>query len=70
MSYQRAYHRYLVAELVFLVMLALADALHFGLVDGVDLVLVIAPLVDHSDEDVDLLVIAVVVAQIALQLAQ
>lgn len=51
-------------------MLALADALHFGLVDGVDLVLVIAPLVDHSDEDVDLLVIAVVVAQIALQLAQ
>ena len=45
-SRQRAHHRHLVAELVFLVLLVLVDALLLGLVDGVDLALVIAFLVD------------------------
>ena len=50
---QRAHHRHFVAELVFLVLLAFADALHLGLVDGVNLVLVVPLLVDHPDEDAD-----------------
>ena len=40
------HHRHLVAELVFLVLLVLVVALLLGLVDGVDLALVIAFLVD------------------------
>lgn len=67
---KRAHNRHLVAELVFLVLLALADALHFRLMDGIDLVLVVPLLVDYPDEDADLPVIAAVAAQVALKLAQ
>ena len=67
---ERAHHRYLVVELVSLVRIALADALHLWLVGGVDLVLVIPLLVDHPDEDADLLVIAVVFPEVTLKLTQ
>lgn len=49
---------------------AFADVLHFGVVDGVDLVLVVPLLVDHPDEDADLLVVDVVILGFALKLTQ
>lgn len=51
-------------------LLAFADALLFGVVDGVDLVLVVPLLVDHPDEDADQLVVDDVLLVVALELAQ